>query len=371
MSESVGPIKYGMFIMPFHSPDKPLAQGYDEDLELIVRAEELGFEEFWIGEHHTMKYETIVMPEIFIGRALGETNRIRLGPAPVCLNQHHPAHVASRLAFLDHLSKGRLNLCFGNGSVTADQELYGLDPKQGGEMALEAIDVILKLWDSEPPYQHQGKYWQFQLKENVDEETLIGFIHKPLQQPHPPIAMPGMSRKSYSMKVAGRRGYQPFSHCLVTGNVVADQWETYARAAEEAGREPRRADWKVCRSIFLADTTAEAADRARTNSLGQNYEYIGSLFDKGLGRSMYKRDLDMSDADTNLDFLMGEQIIAGDVDEVLRRLLILIEETGTFGTLVQMSYDWDDKDAWLRCMDLFANELMPALNKAVGAPAPA
>ena len=101
-----------MFIMPFHSPDKPLAQGYDEDLELIVRAEELGFKEFWIGEHHTMKYETIVMPEIFIARALGETSRIRLGPAPVCLNQHHPAHVASRLAFLDHLVQGAAESLF-------------------------------------------------------------------------------------------------------------------------------------------------------------------------------------------------------------------------------------------------------------------
>ncbi len=94
-----------------------------------MAAEELGFSEFWIGEHHTMKYENIVMPEIFIARALGETRRIRLGPAPVCLQQHHPAHVACRLAFLDHLSKGRLNLCFGAGSVTADQELYGCDPK--------------------------------------------------------------------------------------------------------------------------------------------------------------------------------------------------------------------------------------------------
>ncbi len=140
------PIKYGMFIMPFYSPEKPLAQGYDEDLELIIRAEELGFDEFWIGEHNTMKYETIVMAEIFIARALGETSRMRLGAAPVCLNQHHPANVASRLPFLDHLSKGRLNLYFGPGSVTADHELYGLDPKQGGEMALEALDVILKLW---------------------------------------------------------------------------------------------------------------------------------------------------------------------------------------------------------------------------------
>ena len=365
MAAGVQQIDYGMFIMPFHDPEKPLSQGYDEDLELIIRAEELGFKEFWIGEHHTMKYETIVMPEIFIARALGETSTIRLGPAPVCLNQHHPAHVAGRLAMLDHLSKGRLNLCFGNGSVSADQELFGVDPKDGGKMALEAIDVILDLWSHDPPYEHHGEFWNFELKKTVDPECLIGYIHKPLQLPHPPIAIPGMSRNSFSMKMAGRKGYQPFAHCLIPGNVVADQWQTYATAAVEGGRTPNRADFKVARSIFLADTTAEAVQRVRKNSLGRNYEYIGGLFDKGLGRRIYKRDLDMPDSQCQLDYLMTEQIIAGDVDEVLRRLLRLIEETGEFGTLVLMSYDWDDKASWVHSMELFAKELMPALNRAV------
>ncbi len=365
MSASVKAIRYGMFIMPFHPPAKPKTQCYDEDLELIVRAEELGFSEFWIGEHHTMKYENIVMPEIFIARVLGETQRIRLGPAPACLNQHHPAHVASRLAFLDHLSKGRLNLCFGAGSVTADQELYGADPKNAAAMVDEAIDMILKLWSSEPPYEIAGRFWNISLKKNVDTETGIGYIHKPLQRPHPPIAVPGMSRNSPSMRTAGRRGYQPFGHCLVTGNVLADFWKTYEEGAQEAGRVPQRSDFKIARSIFLADSTQEARRLARANSLGQNYEYIGRLFDKGLGRRIYKRDLAMSDADCNMDFLMGEQIIAGSPEEVLRRLLLLMEETGPFGTLVLMSYDWDDKASWLRSMELFARELMPALNKAV------
>src|ERR1700682_6339163 len=103
--------------------------------------------------------------------------------------------------------------------------------------------------------------------------------------------MPGMSRNSATMKLAGGRGYQPFAHCLVTGNVLADIWKTYADAALSAGREPNREDYKVSRSIFLADTTKEAVQRTRTNSLGKNYEYIGRLFDKGLGRKIYKRDL--------------------------------------------------------------------------------
>src|SRR5438046_629721 len=143
-----------------------------------------------------MQYENIVMPEIFIGRALGATQRIRMGAAPVCLNQHHPAHVASRLAFLDHLARGRLNLCFGPGSVTADQELFGADPKNAPAMVEEALDMILKLWASEPPYHLEGKFWHIHLAKTVDEETGIGFVHKPFQQPHPPIAMPGMSRGS-------------------------------------------------------------------------------------------------------------------------------------------------------------------------------
>src|SRR5437763_14924169 len=171
------------------------------------------------------------------------------------------------------------------------------------------------------------------------------------------------------MKSAGRLGCQQFGHRLIAGNVQANTCNTCEAAALEAGRQPRRANWKVARSIFLADSTPEARRLARTNSLGKNYEYIGRLFDKGLGRKMYKRDLAMSDADCNLDYLMGEQIIAGSPEEVLRRLLLLIEETGPFGTLVLMSYDWDDKASWLHSMELFARELMPALNQAVCASA--
>ncbi len=365
MTSNGQPIKSGVFIMPFHPPEKPLSQCYDEDIEFVVRAEELGFDEFWIGEHHTMKYESVVMPEVFIGRVLGETKRIRLGPAPICLNNHHPAHVASRLAFLDHLSKGRLNLCLGPSGTITDYELYGQDPKEGGSMALEAIDVILKLWSSDPPYEHNGKYWQISLKEHVSEVTQIGFIHKPFQQPHPPILMPGVSRNSHSLRVAGQHGFYPFSAALAAGNVLADNWATYENAAVEAGNKPDRANWRVARQIFLADTRKEAVERVRTNMVSRNFEYLASLMDAGPGRGFLKRDMDMPDSECNLDYWMTEQIIAGDVDEALRRLLQVMEESGPFGTLVMMGFDWDDKASWLRHLDLFANELIPALNKAV------
>ncbi len=365
MTTNGQPIKSGIFIMPFHPPEKPLAQSYDEDIELAVLADELGYDEFWIGEHHTMKYESVVVPEVFIGRALGVTKRIRFGPAPICVNLHHPAYLASRLAFLDHLAHGRLNLCLGPSGTSTDFELYGQHPKDGGRMTVEAIDVMLKLWATDPPYEHEGQFWQFSLKDNVDDVSQIGFIHKPLQQPHPPILMPGITRDSYSLKLAGQYGFAPFSAALAAGNVLANNWETYENSAVEAGRQPDRADWRVARAIFLADTTEEAVARARTNSVGQNFEYLAYLMDKTRGRDVLKRDLEMSNADCNMDYWMSEQIIAGDVDHVLERLLALMEESGPFGTLVLMGFDWDDKASWVRNLELFATELMPALNKAV------
>ena len=363
------PVKYGMFIMPYHLEGKPLAQGYDEDIELIARAEALGFEEFWIGEHQTIKYETIVMPEIFIAAAMRETKSIRMGPAPICLNQHHPANVAARIAFLDHLCKGRLNLGFGPSGTSSDMEIFGTDPKMAGEMVNESVDMILQLWSSDPPYEIEGKYWNIRLKENMFDDMGFGVMHKPFQQPYPPILMPGTSRNSGSMKSAGQRGFMPMSHYLVTANVVADMWKTYEESALAAGRRPNRADWRILRAIFLADTTKEAERRVRANSMGQNFEYIGQVLDRSMGRQVYKRDLSMSDSDITMDYFLKEQIIAGDVDEALRRLLLMMEETGPFGTLVLLGFDWDDKESWLHSMELFSKELMPALNKAVGASA--
>ena len=92
-------IKGGIFIMPFHPPEKPLAQSHDEDMELALAAEEFGFDEFWVGEHHTMGWEPIVSPEMFIAAVFRQTERMRLGPSPILLNLHHPVQVAHRLAF--------------------------------------------------------------------------------------------------------------------------------------------------------------------------------------------------------------------------------------------------------------------------------
>ncbi len=360
-------IKSGIFIMPFHPPEKPLAQSYDEDMELIIRADELGFDEFWIGEHHTMAFENIPSPEIFIAAAMRETERIRMGPAPVCIQQHHPFHVATRLAMLDHLCKGRLNLCFGMGSVATDLEVLGITREDSPMMVAEAVATVLALWESDGPVEIEGKFWNISMKENIDDAVGLGIVHKPYQKPHPPISMPITSMNSGTAKAAGRMGFEPFAHSLIANNVVANIWETYEAAAVEAGNDPDRADFKIARAVFLADSKMEAQKLARSNSVAGGFRYICDLLDRSnRSRGMFKRDQETPDSEVDVDYWMREQIIAGDPDFALERILEMTEETGEFGTLVMMGYDWDDKDVWVNSMELFANELMPRVNGALG-----
>jgi len=369
MTKTTSPMKYDMFVMPIHDPTKPPAQCYDEDLELAVKTEELGFGCFWVGEHHSSTYENIVMPEIFLGKVLGVTKTIRLGPAPVCLQYHNPVHIAGRLAFLDHLSHGRLNVCFGPGAVVSDLETFAIDPRESGARVVEAIDMILKIWTSDPPYQIDGNFWNLSLCDNINDDFGIGQLPKPLQQPYPSIYVPVMNRGTPGLHAAAARGFLPISHHMLHTEVLIDQWKTYREGAESAGRTAQPGDWSVSRNILVADSTEEARKLARENSVGKTIQYVLGVTGRyaPTGLDIFKRNADMTDAECNMDYFMDEVIIAGDPDTVTQRLLELYEQVGGFGTLVVVAHDWDDRSHHLRSLDLIATEVVPAVNRAIGA----
>jgi alkanesulfonate monooxygenase SsuD/methylene tetrahydromethanopterin reductase-like flavin-dependent oxidoreductase (luciferase family) len=363
------PLRLGMFVMPIHDPAKPLARCIDEDLELAVHCERLGFHDFWVGEHHSSSVENIVMPEIFLGKVLGLTDRIRVGPAPVCLQYHHPAHVAGRLAFLDHLSHGRLNVCFGPGAIPTDMEVFGAQADETGARVAESIDMILRLWTGEVPVDIEGRFWNVKMKEKLNPRFGVGHLHRPYQRPHPPIFVPSISRTSVGLKKAAERGFRFISHHMIHAGALRDQWKAYSEAASAAGRIAGPADWAVARNVFVADSTAEARRLARGNSLGSCIRYILDLTaaTAPTGIAMWKRDDRQADSDCTLDYFMDEVIIAGDPGEVTRRLLELREQVGPFGTLILTAHDWDDRDRWARSLELFAREVVPAFNEAIRA----
>ena len=367
MPENPPPLRLGMFVMPVHDPKKPLAQCSDEDVELAIKCEELGYSDFWVGEHHSSTIENIVMPEIFLAKVAGLTKSMRLGPAPVCLQYHHPAHVANRLAYFDHLTHGRLNVCFGPGAIPTDIELYGIDPQETAARVSEAIDIILTVWHSDPPYEYHGDFWDWQLRDSVDLEMGLGPLRKPLQQPTPPIHVPIISRRSPGLAKAAARGFRPISHHMIHPDVLADQWQNYTEGAEAAGLSADPCIWSVSRNIFVAETTEEARRLARGNSMGRCIEYIVELTRRGPGVKMWKRNEQMHDEEVNLDYFMDQIIIAGDPAEVTRQLVDLREQIGPFGTLVQVAHDWDNREVWLKNLELFANEVLPAFNRKIGA----
>ncbi|SVB00320.1 uncharacterized protein METZ01_LOCUS153174 [marine metagenome] len=360
-------IKSGIFIMPFHDPSKPLHVCHDEDLELLVEADRLGLDEFWVGEHQTLKWEPIVSPEMFIAAGFRQTDNIRIGPAPLLLNLHHPASVASRLSFLDHFSHGRLNLAFGYGGTPSDQELLGTKDLDSFELTKESAKIILKLWELDPPYKLENRFWDISL-ESKDDVIGYGEIQKPFQRPHPPISVPVTGRNSRSAKLAAQYGFSPFSHSITATSVLADNWATYSNELERSGNTPDRRDWKIARTIFLADSDEKAEKIARSNSIMTAYRYLASAIKKGPGLEIMKDDVGIEDSEIDDDYFINNLVIAGSVETVLQRILRLIDDVGTFGTLINMSFDWindSDRRYWMDSMALFQTELMPRLNKAI------
>ncbi|MBI3942349.1 MAG: LLM class flavin-dependent oxidoreductase, partial [Chloroflexi bacterium] len=147
----------GLFMMPVHPPEKSRTECFAEDIELVEYAEELGFTEAWIGQHHTMAWEPIPANDLFIATMIPRTRRIRFGTGVSIVPQHHPANIAVRLAYLDHLSRGRLYCGFGQGGVPTDWELFNLpDGKTQGLMTVEGIDMVQRLWQADPPFDFKG-----------------------------------------------------------------------------------------------------------------------------------------------------------------------------------------------------------------------
>src|SRR6185437_15717767 len=261
-------MQFGYFTMPSHPPERPLKAGHDWDLQVIRWLDELGFSECWIGEHHTAPWEPHPSPDLLVAQALMQTKNIRLGPGGFLLPYHHPAELANRVAMLDHLSNGRLNFGVAASGLPSDWAMFNVDGMSGQnrEMTREALEIILKMWTEEGPWTHTGKFWTV-----TKPDTMFDFLKphlKPKQLPHPPIGVAGLSKGSDTLKLAGERGYIPMSLNLNPA-YVASHWESVVSGAAKTGRKPSRADWRMVREVFIADTDEEAMRLSSGDMMGR------------------------------------------------------------------------------------------------------
>ncbi|HZO06741.1 MAG TPA: LLM class flavin-dependent oxidoreductase [Solirubrobacterales bacterium] len=357
-------MKLGVCLNPAHAPGTPVTETAAWDVQVVQWAEELGYSEVWFGEHLTVPWEGCPAPDLLIAQALKETSEIRLGPASFNLPLHHPSMAAHRIAYLDHLSGGRLNLGIGASGTLTDWQLFGIDGLEGEnrEMTWESLDAILRLWNDPEPFESQGAHWTVNKPAPLFDGKLA-FHLTPLQDPGPPISISGLSPESPSLKVAGERGYAPL--CLAFGGeYLRGQWATVEAGAAAAGKSADRNGWGIVYDVFVAETDEEAVDLCLDSGVGQYLRefWLPLMADVGL-IAMYKGDPEMSDSEVTADYFLRNAAIVGSVDTVVEKVEAAQAETGGFGTLIQGGQDFRGNPEPMRAsMELLAKEVLPRVN---------
>lgn len=189
-------MKFSFFMMPIHHPSENPALAFDRDISMIHHADTLDFDEFFIGEHHSGGWETMPVPEMALAKASAHAHRIRLGTSVVSLPFHHPFHVAERIAFLDHLTRGRAILGVGPSNLITDKKLFGVPNERLYPMLAESVDIIVRLLESSDPIDYDGSFWKFR-------EMRLQL--RSYQQPRLPLAI-ASSGSSGSLELAGKYG---------------------------------------------------------------------------------------------------------------------------------------------------------------------
>jgi alkanesulfonate monooxygenase SsuD/methylene tetrahydromethanopterin reductase-like flavin-dependent oxidoreductase (luciferase family) len=353
----------GFFTMPIHPVDKDWRQCLNEDREAFILADELGFTEGYCGEHTTDKAENIASCVVFMASLVGHIKNMRLGTGTVNLPNTHPARVAAEIAMLDHLLDGRFNFGISPGGLPSDAEVFGTLDENRLEMFVECIDQVLEIWRSEPPYNIRGKYWNVTTERTMIPDIGQGYIARPLQQPHPPIIGTVVAPYSKGVALAAARGWDPISANFLLPQWVATHWPMYAEGCAAGGRPALRANWRVAKSIFVADDEATAREYATGPNSPYRFYFSQLVMKmKKAGRAeLFKRDRAASDDSVTVDAAVQDLVIYGTPSQVAEKIDAFRDEVGDFGTLLYAGHDWADKDLARRSMVLLAEQVRPRL----------
>ncbi|MGH8689279.1 MAG: LLM class flavin-dependent oxidoreductase [Burkholderiales bacterium] len=361
-------MKLGYFTMPLHPVGRDWRETLEEDREAILLADRLGYEEAFVGEHVTDLAETITSCLIFIATLARDTKRIRLGSGTVNLANRHPAATAAEIAMVDTLLEGRFILGVGPGGLRSDAEMMGNFEVDRNLLFVEALEHMIALWTQDPPYRLKGKFWNLTTERTWIPDLGQGAMLKPFQKPHPPIVVTAIVPNSNGIAAAAARGWTPISANFVQPWVVATHWPKYVEGCAKDGREARGADWRVAKSIFVAedDAALRRATEAPGNVFAQYFRNLQRKAEAGRGNAAMKHDRSLPDAALTDEYLVDTMLIRGTVNEVVDRILAFREQVGPFGTLLYCGHDWGDPAAMRRSMALMAEEVLPRVNRALG-----
>ncbi|MBM3925837.1 MAG: LLM class flavin-dependent oxidoreductase [SAR202 cluster bacterium] len=348
-------MRFGIFMAPFQALGENPTLSLDRSLELLQWLDYLGYDEAWVGEHHSAGWEIIASPEVFIATAAERTKHIKLGTGVVSLPYHHPLMTANRMVLLDHLTRGRAMFGVGPGALVSDAVMMGINPPTQRPRMEESLDVIMKLFTSTKPITHESDW--FTLKE--------ARLHlRPYTKPHMPIAVAAVQSPS-GMMLAGKHGASILTISVPavgtgTGNnsgmparkSLKEYWKIAEESAAKHGKTVKREEWRLVAHAFLAETKKEAMDRARRTAGVYQREY----FEETLGNAIdYKGPIDGI-----IDFLVGTgQWCVGTPDDLVEYIHRLDEESGGFGGFLVQGAELGTREELMHSYELIARYVMP------------
>jgi alkanesulfonate monooxygenase SsuD/methylene tetrahydromethanopterin reductase-like flavin-dependent oxidoreductase (luciferase family) len=364
-------MRLGYFTMPMHPMHRNWTETLQEDREGIILADKLGFYDCFVGEHLADKVETITNSMLFLSSLISDTKTIKLATGTTNLSQTHPVLVASHAAMMDHLSKGRFILGISPGSLPTDAEVLGTLDENRQKMFEESIDVILEIWKRDPPYDIDLPDNRYKVSTmRTGELSLgLGYLAKPYQQPRPEIVGTVVAPFSKGVIQMGKRDFHPMSANFLLSKWLKSHWDNYAIGKEEVGVQADRSDWRIARTIFVADDEATARRYAMEDPNGPYsfyYRQILTKFKRAGIHGGFKESREQSDDEITLDYVMKNLVIHGTPDQVTEQILELNEMVGGFGELVYAGMDWVDEGLAKRSMELLATEVMPKVRASTG-----
>lgn len=346
-------MNFGIFMAPFHAPGHNPTLSLEDDLALLEHLDRLGYDEAWIGEHHSAGSEIIASPEIFMATAAARTSRIKLGTGVVSLPYHNPLWVAERMVLLDHLTRGRIMMGVGPGALPTDAAMLGLEPPQMRPLLEDYMDIVMRLLTSEEPVNYKS-----------DRLTLNNArLHlRPYSDPLFDVAVAAVASPS-GARLAGRYGAGLLSlgaTVAVGMDVLAHHWTIQEQMAAQHGQVADRAKWRLVGLMHLAETEAQAREDMKYG-MEQWFRYFQSV------AAFPQMAVEGGDVDEMIDFVNGGLGVVGTPDRMIEQIKNLVDQSdGGFGTYLTLAHNWANTAATQKSYELFAREVMPHFQSSGG-----
>jgi limonene 1,2-monooxygenase len=350
-------MKFGMFMSPLHAPGQSPAVALTQDLDIVQHMDRLGFDEVWVGEHHSGGVEPVSSPEVFLAAAAQRTQDIKLGTGVVSVPYHHPLVTAGRLTLLDQLSRGRIMFGAGPGALVTDAHMMGIDPNKQRAMLAEGLEAIYRLLNGET------------VSMKTDWFTLEDARLQVLPYKGRKMDMAVASVRSPSgVNLAGRYGLGLLSIAATDSEggfaFIKDTWQLMEERAELFGQTVDRSNWRLMIPMHLAATKEQAYEEARHGMVPMMRWGSTGPFSGG-------DDIEQVIADTPHDVIcdginaLGHGVI-GTPDMAIAAIKRLEEQSGGgFGTVLLAGIEWADFEARKRSLEMFAQYVMPEFHGTV------